>query len=506
MSRQRLFSHLPKPGITGKLFLAILAVCALTVLGMGLASRLSFQAGFFDYLVEIEEERVSALAVELIEEYRQAGGWEPLREPKTWRRLINRFVRVEPDKPPKAKPSKKTPGQPPPPPPAESAADRARRDWERAYLRSSIGLVSADRQHLLAGFAPGAKAAWTPLEVGGSTIGWLTREPLAGITDAVDVRFQDKQRTAFALIIVFTLILAAACALLLSRFLTAPLRRFSTAAGRLAAGDLTARVAGAPPRDSLLSFPSGKYDELQLLAAQINHLADVLEANESARRTFMAEIAHDLRTPLSILRGEIEALEDGVRPVTPGALASLRSEVELIGRLVDDIQTLSLADLGRLRYDKQRIDLAGCLASALAATRERMEARGLTLEAALPEQPVMIFADPVRITQVLRNVLENSLRYTNAGGRIVVRCAGEGGEACVDVYDSPPSVPEAQLPLLFERFHSGDPARNRARGGSGLGLAICRTLVDAHAGHINALPSPLGGVWIRICLPIMENV
>jgi signal transduction histidine kinase len=127
------------------------------------------------------------------------------------------------------------------------------------------------------------------------------------------------------------------------------------------------------------------------------------------------------------------------------------------------------------------------------------------LEADLPDAPVTVMADPARIAQVFRNVLENSLRYTDPGGCIRVRCTKEHTSVCVDVFDSPAAVPEDQLSLLFERFHSGDPSRNRARGGSGLGLAICKTLVEAHAGQISAHPSPLGGLWIRLCLPIMED-
>jgi two-component system sensor histidine kinase BaeS len=247
------------------------------------------------------------------------------------------------------------------------------------------------------------------------------------------------------------------------------------------------------------------YDELEVLAAQLNRLAGVLEANENSRRTFMAEIAHDLRTPLSVLRGEIEALEDGLRAVTPESLASLRVEVEIMGRLVDDIHTLSLADLGRLRYDMRPLDMVDRLASALFATKDRITAQGLSLEANLPDAPIMVMADSARIAQVLHNVLENSLRYTDSGGCIQVRCVKEHTNVCVDVFDSSPSVPEDQIPLLFERFHSGDPARNRARGGSGLGLAICKALVEAHAGHISARPSSLGGLWIRLCLPVVED-
>ena len=454
-----------------------MAVCALTVLAMGLAARLSFQTGFLDYLAQIENARVSALAEELAEDYSQAGSWEALRDPRAWRRLINRFVRHEP--------------------------------LEPAYLRATLGLIATDKTTLIAGQPPGPNAYWSPIMLEGTIIGWLTRAPLTGITDAVDLRFQERQRAAFVVIALFTLGLSAACALLMARFLLAPLRRFAAATGRLASGDYSARVSPAPPQDILrdttgpAAGPPPKHDELEVLAAQLNRLASALEANENARRTFMAEIAHDLRTPLSILRGEIEALEDGLRAVTPESLASLRMEVEILSRLVDDIHTLSLADLGCLRYDMRPLNLVDSLTSALCATKDRITAQALALEAELPDAPVTVMADPARIAQVLHNVLENSLRYTDPGGCIRVRCAREQAWVCIDVFDSPPAVPDDQLLLLFERFRSGDPSRNRARGGSGLGLAICKTLVAAHAGHISARPSPLGGLWIRLCLPVM---
>jgi two-component system sensor histidine kinase BaeS len=507
MNRWRSFFSTIRPGITGKLFLAIVAVCALTVLGMGLAARLSFQTGFLDYLAEIEDTRVSALAEELAEDYSQTGTWDALREPRAWRRLIRRFVHHEPDSSTRRK---KDSGSEREILPGETPAERARRNWEHAHLQSTLGLVALDKQTLIAGQPPGPNASWNPITLDGKLIGWLTREPLAGITDAVDLRFHEQQRTAFVLIALFTLALAATCALLMAHFLIAPLRRFAVATGRLASGDFSARVSPAPPQDILqnmaASTAAGLYphhDELEVLAAQLNRLAGALEANENARRTFMAEIAHDLRTPLSILRGEIEALEDGLRAVTPESLASLRVEVEILGRLVDDIHTLSLADLGCLRYDMRPLDLVNSLESALFSTKDRIAAQGLSLEADLPDAPVTVMADPARIAQVFRNVLENSLRYTDPGGCIRVRCAREHAGVCVDVFDSPPAVPEEQLPLLFERFHSGDPSRNRARGGSGLGLAICKTLVEAHAGQISASSSPLGGLWIRLCLPTM---
>ena len=483
-------------GIAAKLFFAILAVCAIMALGMGLATRISFQAGFLDYLGEIEEERLTAFATELGEDYSQNHNWEYLRnDPKSWRRLVGHFIRQEPAQP--RKPDKQKSGnrtaQAPRTEDLSAVADRARRGWETAHLRSSLGLVEADKTTLVAGAKPGEKAFWLPVLSDGKTVGWLTREPFTSITDTIDVRFQEQQRKSIVVIAGLCLLLAAVVSVLMAHTLIAPLRRLAEVTNRLAAGDLDAR-ASVETRD-----------ELHTLAGHLNQLADTLQRNESARRTFMAEISHDLRTPLAILRGEVEAMEDGVRPVTPAALASLKAEVNVLARLVDDIHTLSLADLGILSYQKSLMDLVPCLQAALVGSADRMATRSLELQPTLPDVPVMVLADAGRITQILHNVLENSLRYTYPGGTVQVRCHTEGSTVFVDVLDSPPAVPEEELSRLFERFRTGDAARNRSTSGSGLGLAICRTLAEAHGGSIRALPSPLGGIWIRITLPVAED-
>ena len=521
-----------RPGITIKLFLAILAVCAIMALGMSLATRFSFQKGFLEYLLEIEQERMTMLAYELAVDYKQDGDFDALRTSKNWRKMIASFIRRAPD--PQGRPERKSPKKypfeaPPPPPPkprgGPSPVEQARRTLESVQLHSSLGLLTPDKKQLIAGVQPGPEASWIPITVDGDTVGWLTREPLRGITDSVDLRFHEQQRTAIMIIAVLSLLLAAMAAMLMARMLFAPLRRFADTTSRLAAGDFSARVPQgkgtrfprfAKRRPRLTTLPrhtgpeaSGRAghasywegDELQVLAKQLNHLAGVLEKNEKARRTFMAEIAHDLRTPLAILKAELEALEDGVRKVTPESLASLRSEVDLLGLLVDDIHTLSLADLGILHYSPQRLDLDSHVASVLAGIQRRIEKRGLRLETEIPSSETTVDTDPARLNQILRNVLENSMRYTGPGGIIQVRCHSDARQAYIDVLDSEPGVPEEQLPFLFDRFYTGDAARSRARSGSGLGLAICQTLLQNQGGSIRALPSPLGGLWIRIILP-----
>ncbi len=469
---------LPRFGITAKLFCALVAVCAVMALGMSVATRISFQAGFLDYLGELEQERLTALASELADGYAEHGNsWAYLGDsPRDWRRLVGRFLRRDPE--PRGREDEK------------AAADRARRGWETAHLRSSLGLVAADGETLVAGVRPGPGALRMPVSLdNGGTVGWLTRMPLSGITEAIDLRFQEQQRKSALIIAGLSLLLAAAVSVCAARLFLAPLRRLAEVTGRLTEGDLEARV----------DLQTG--DELHTLADQLNQLAGALQRNEQTRRAFMAEISHDLRTPLSILRGEIEALQDGVRPLTRESLASLHAEVDILSRLVDDIHTLSLADVGALSCTLAPLDLTACLRSVLDSCKDRIAARSLTLEAHLAETPP-VRADAGRITQVLLNLLENSLRYTDPGGVIQVRCRVSGNEAVIDILDSPPAVPEEELPRVFERFHTGDAARNRTSSGSGLGLAICKTLTEAHGGNIRALPSPLGGLWMRLALPL----
>lgn len=489
-----LLSRFSKTGITGKLFLAILALCVLTALAMGFATRISFQQGFANYLLELEQNRISFLKFELEEEYALRGNWNFVHEERAWRRFLHRFSRPGDEQRLKES-GKKTLRE------TLSLAERTRRYWENAHLRSTLGLLLPDKKTLVAGHRPIAGATWLALTSDGTTVGWLTREPIGSVAAAVDLRFHEEQLTAFILIMLLGIALAAVAALLMAKTLITPIKRLADTSNRLATGDFTARVSPAPPAETDVTKLAEEYDELAVLAGQFNAMAAALEEHEQARRTFMAEIAHDLRTPLAVLRGEIEALEDGVRPVNAESLHSLSAEVEMLGRLIDDIHTLSLADLGKLQYEKTSVDLTRCLALILSSSEDRIAARSLSLESHLPDGVITICADSARITQVIRNVIENSMRYTDAGGKIVVSCREEAGEAIITVCDTAPGVPDAELPRLFERFHTGDPARNRKYSGSGLGLAICRTLMQAHGGDIRALQSPLGGLQVRINLP-----
>jgi two-component system sensor histidine kinase BaeS len=237
------------------------------------------------------------------------------------------------------------------------------------------------------------------------------------------------------------------------------------------------------------------------LARDFNQLAYTLERNEQMRREFMADVSHELRTPLSVLRGELEAIEDGVRTLDQHSMKSLQGEVGMLSKLVDDLYELSLADVGALTYRKAPCVLNTLLEQSVGMFQERLSARQLRVELALPTPPLELVADASRLQQLFSNLLENAVRYTDPNGVVRVSATAERDELRIEFIDSGPGVSASQLPRLFERFYRGEASRNRTSGGAGLGLAICHSIALAHGGSLSADHSPLGGLWLTLRLP-----
>ena len=262
------------------------------------------------------------------------------------------------------------------------------------------------------------------------------------------------------------------------------------------------RPAGSTPRLAAGAHSlrvSVSRDELGRLLESFSQLASTLESKDRMRRRFLADISHDLRTPLSILQSELEALEDGIRPLTSASVRSLRAEVLTLSALVSDLYDLALADTGALAYRFQDVNVTDLVRSAVDAFRERFSARRLSVEMDWNrDEPLRVKGDPDRLRQLLNNLLENSVRHTHSGGSLRVALTRADGSVQLDFQDSAPNVPPKLLPRLFERSFRVDASRG---GGAGLGLALCRSIVEAHHGKIDALPCPLGGLWIRIRLP-----
>ena len=294
------------------------------------------------------------------------------------------------------------------------------------------------------------------------------------------------------MIAALALLLSALVSLLLARRLLRPIRRITAGAKALGAGRYTTRI------------PADRGDELGRLAQDFNHLAAALERNEQARRQWVADISHELRTPLAVLRGEIEALLDGVRQASEDRLKSLHGEVLDLGKLVDDLYELALSDLGALDYRREPLDLAEVIEETVEGFQRRFGAKGLALVNRV-QGPLPLTGDDRRLRQLFTNLLENSQRYTDPGGRLVISVAVVDGWYRLLLEDTSPAVPDQALGRLFERLYRVDKSRSRNLGGAGLGLAICRNIVTAHGGRIEAAHSSLGGLALTVRLPAGEG-
>ncbi|MDP2916867.1 MAG: ATP-binding protein [Dehalococcoidia bacterium] len=291
-------------------------------------------------------------------------------------------------------------------------------------------------------------------------------------------------------------LLAVAIALVITFFLSrrilTPVRALTTASRRLGQGDFSQRVQ------------INDKSELGEMAHTFNSMASELERAEELKRNMVADVAHELRTPLSNIRGYLEAIRDGVIKPDPGVISSLDEEAAMLSRLVDDLQELSLAEAGELQLICQPEDIAMLINKALSAVRIPASSKGLSVSDDLPDSLPPVNVDRHRIGQVLRNLLENAVAHTGKGGSITVSAGRQDNQVEVSVADTGEGIPDEDLPKIFERFYRVDKSRARATGGSGLGLTIAKRLVEAHGGKIE-VKSELGkGSTFSFTVPVSQ--
>ena len=238
------------------------------------------------------------------------------------------------------------------------------------------------------------------------------------------------------------------------------------------------------------------------IATHFNRMTAQLEAQETARRQWVADTSHELRTPLTVLRMRTEAMRDGIVPNTDEEWQRSIKTIEDLALLVNDLQQMAKATSSQWDLHLQAIDLNQWLSEVADDHKPAFEQAGLTLSYTPLTESVYIQGDEQRLQQVLRNILVNSMRYTDAPGQTVIRMERLNDWARISIKDSLPGVPDAALTHLFERFYRVEGSRNRATGGSGLGLAICQGIVNAHSGKIYAQHSDLGGVELVVELPL----
>ena len=469
--------------VTHRVFLAILAANAIIVLCMFLIMQWSMDRGFLGYVNQLEQNRMERLATKLGRTYAISGDWSVLQtSPDTMSRLIGETITESPAPPPPVAndPRQEHPTQP-------DAAHPNRRFYR---IEKRIVVLDAGRNTVFGTSNPADIKIFKPISDRGNVVGYLGMQPSKILSDVHQLKFLKDQKLIFALIALLMLVVAVVISLPLARLLVHPLKKLAAATGHLSSGHYDIRV------------PVDSDDEFGHLSRDFNSLALSLDKNEQARRQFVADISHELRTPLAILGGEIEAIQDGIQDLSLESISSLQTEVVRLNRLVEDLYQLALSDVGALAYRKAEVNLMDILDEAVNRARPRLMEKDLSLHLVMPQSAAYVYADAERLGQLFDNLLDNSQKYTDPGGKIEILLISAKERVTINIKDSAPGVSEEERQKLFDRLYRVEGSRSRHTGGAGLGLAICRNIVEAHEGVIEALPSPLGGVWMRITLPL----
>ncbi len=335
---------------------------------------------------------------------------------------------------------------------------------------------------------PGASAS-APITASGRRVGTVTVSQADGqLLTAEEVRLREGLDHTNLVAGLASAAVATAIALYLALTLSRPLRRIRTSAEAMASGDLEARVEEAGD------------NELRSVAHALNRLAESLQHEEELRKTSVADLAHELRTPVMGLLGRIEAAQDDVLEDRTANLAAMHNETSRLTRLLDDLSALAEAERPGLLLTLEPVDLATVAVAQLHAFNHSFAAKGILLTDDL--QSTFVSGDAKRLAQIVVNLLSNALRYTDAGGKVTVTVRQVGEEAVLEVADTGIGIPAADLPHVFSRFWRGDASRSRATGGAGIGLAIVRELAFAHGGRVTVDSTELQGSVFRVAIPV----
>lgn len=368
----------------------------------------------------------------------------------------------------------------------------AARWWRRPGL--GMRLLIAQTTVLLAG----AITTWVVAAVVGPP---LFREHLhrAGVPGGSAEQLHAEEAYLYATVfsvggaVAVSALTAFAVTLYVSRRLQRSVTEVAAAASAVSEGRYDVRVA-----------PQNLGEDFDALSGAFNRMATQLQAIDTTRRQLFGDLAHEIRTPVAVLEACLEAVEDGIRPLTPDTIAMMRDQSRRLVSFAGDLGALAQAEESAATMSFTDLDVADVITRTVAAVADRYHAKNVLLSTDLAAVRHDVWGDPQRLTQVLVNVLDNALRHTSAGGHVSVATDIEGPHLAVRVTDDGEGIADAHLPHVFERLYRADTARDRDHGGSGLGLAIAKALVDAHGGHISATSAGSGmGATFTIELPLL---
>ncbi|HEY7772754.1 MAG TPA: ATP-binding protein [Marinagarivorans sp.] len=440
----------------------------------------------------LDTEVMALLAQDLGEHYEAHGSWQALvNSPALWGKTVNErffatfFLRMEEAK---SRLSEKEKAQnavmmPPPPPPGS--------DWEMPFgtFLQRASLLDADKKVLIAAEMRTEGVQYQKIKSQGKTVGWIE----VGLIN-VDILplasyFYDQQMAIVYWVIGIGGVLAALVSILLAHHITAPIKKLTLGAQKIA------------QRQYLDNIEVNTRDELKDLATSFNRVSHELHLFEKRQKQWLMDISHELRTPVAILIAELSAMCDNLTQYDLESVAALKGDVLQIQRLVDDLHELSKLEETGLTFNQQPFDLVEILRLELTHFEAKFKANNInvSVDDAVGELPLL--GDCDRIAQVIKNLLENCVRYTEPNGKLWITVAQHPQYGELVIEDSGPGVADESLTHLFDRLYRVESSRNRISGGAGLGLAICKEIITAHGGTITAEHSRYGGLLMRLTFP-----
>lgn len=490
-----------------KFFIAFIITSLLILFLVTGVTQLTIRKNFIQFVNKTEFEKLTKMVTLLKISYQKNNGWDGLRDkPDAWDIL---FFQSNPD----------NPGLVPDPsklrdhlrhvnkrPPKIKMLPEPPKPMEPRSLHRRLCLFDADKQYVAGEFQINDKFDYHPIVLSSQTtkqplrktIGWLGFKNQSDMISPLGLEFLKNQTNSFYIIGIGIFILALMISYIMSKMLLAPIRE-------LAVGTQAIRNL-----DFNTTLEVKSTDELGRLAQDFNLMIQTLKQSETMRKNWISDISHELRTPVAVIRSKIEALQDGVRVMTPQLLDSLHKDILGLGELVNDLHLISLADSKNLNMSQTTVSPLDLVSQSLESFFIRLEKKSIKVKTDWTEtKQIKIMGDALQLTRVFHNLLENSIRYTQSPGRLeishTIKDDIKKKWLILNFDDSSPGVPRDKLEFIFNRLYRVEQSRNRTLGGSGLGLSIARQIITSHNGTIEASVSSLGGLKIQIKLPLNES-
>ncbi|MEU4132534.1 sensor histidine kinase [Streptomyces wuyuanensis] len=442
---------------------------AFALLGVGAAAltavlvNVAFGARFDDYLAEQQQVRRQQLAALFAAEYQRDDAWTPASLDELAPTVTMTGSQVE------------------------LRGEGGQKIWSLADASVDPAMLAMHRNMMGTGELGPPRSL--PVVVEGQQVGTLDVRVPQGRIPAVDQNFRSDVNRVLVVGGLTAGAIALAVGLYTARRATAPIAELTSVAGSLATGQRDRRVTTIPD------------NEIGQLATAFNAMADRVKKEDALRRLFASDIAHELRTPLAILRSELEAVQDGIREPTPKVITSLHDETLRLGRLITDLETLASADAAAFTLEREPLSLTALVRDTAAHLADRFAGAGITLRIDLPTE-VRVDGDAERLRQIVTNQLTNALKFVPAGGTVILTLRQDGDWAELRVIDTGPGIPAEELPRIFDRFFRSRAAR---ADGSGIGLAVAAELATAHGGTITADSTPGRGTTFTTRLPALDR-